>query len=287
MLIDITHTTRFSYDGEVVESVMETRLEPRNDPDQRRVAFSLTVQPATRVFSYRDGFANTVHCFTVAPPHDALVVTARSRVETHLSNPFAPPTRPAVVPDMVETWPYLQFGGPVCASAEVASLAARFRPAEEGAVFEALRALMHFIHERFEYQPEVTTVTSTVDDLLVLGKGVCQDFAHLMIAVSRGMGIPARYVSGYIFSRPDRATRGDGASHAWCEALVPGYGWRGFDPTNDVLAAESHVKVGQGRHYQDVPPTRGIYRGVASEHIEVRVETAAAEEGERLPRTDS
>jgi transglutaminase-like putative cysteine protease len=277
MLIDIAHTTRFTYDEAVEESTMEAWLEPQDDRDQRRLHFALEAQPRIPVFAYRDGFANTVHCFSVLPAHRALTVRARSRVETLLANPFAPRERTPPSPDAVDTWPFLQFGGPVMRIAEVEALASRFQPAGPAQVRDALGDLMHHIHQTFEYQPEVTTVTSTVADLLTLGKGVCQDFAHLMIAVCRAMGIPARYVSGYILSGPERAARGAAASHAWCEALVPGYGWRGYDPTNDLLAADSHIKVGLGRSYRDVPPTRGIYRGTAEEHIAVAVETVLAE----------
>jgi transglutaminase-like putative cysteine protease len=155
----------------------------------------------------------------------------------------------------------------------VMRLAEGFRPADPEQVLSALQDLMHVINQGFTYQAEVTTVSSTVADFLALGRGVCQDFAHLMIAACRALGIPARYVSGYILSSPERATRGSGASHAWCEALVPGYGWRGFDPTNDVLAADAHVKVAIGRNYHDVPPTRGMYRGLAGEQITVAVQT--------------
>ncbi len=273
MLIDITHTTRFTYTDAIEESIMQAWLEPRTDRDQRALQFRLLVLPDTEINAYRDGFGNTIHAFSVLAPHRALTVTARSRVETLLVNPFAPPSRPALDPDAVDAWPYLQFGGPVMRTDEVASLAARFRPDGDGQVWDALRGLMHYIYEAFEYQAEVTTVTSTVEDLLALRKGVCQDFAHLMIAITRAMGIPARYVSGYILSRSGDGARGAAASHAWCEALIPGYGWRGFDPTNDVLAADSHVKVGIGRNYRDVPPTRGIYRGMAEEDIAVAVET--------------
>lgn len=195
-------------------------------------------------------------------------------METRLTNPFEPPTQPPT-PDPVESWPYLQFDGLVCRNAEVDALADRFRPSGEEAALEAVQGVMRYIHDNFEYQAEVTTVTSTVADVLAVRKGVCQDFAHLLLAICRGMGVPARYISGYIYSSPEHAARGDAASHAWCEALIPGYGWRGFDPTNDVLAAGSHVKVGQGRSYHDVPPTRGVYRGQAEERIEVRVETSA------------
>jgi transglutaminase-like putative cysteine protease len=272
-LIDVVHTTSFLYEESIEETVMEAWLEPRNDVDQRRYHFVLEVQPRTAIFSYRDGFANTVHCFSVLPPHQSLIVTARSRVETLLNNPFAPPERLASVPDAVQTWPYLQFGGPVLQTVEVLALAEQFRPHEPEQVWDTLRALMHYIHETFIYEKEVTTVTSTVEDLLAVGKGVCQDFAHLMIAVCRAMNLPARYVSGYIVSRPDRDTRGSAASHAWCEALVPGIGWRGFDPTNDLLATDGHVKVGIGRNYHDVPPTRGTYRGAARKEMRVEVET--------------
>jgi transglutaminase-like putative cysteine protease len=107
-----------------------------------------------------------------------------------------------------------------------------------------------------------------VDDILEQGKGVCQDFTHLMIAVLRSFGVPTRYVSGYIH----RANR-DSQSHAWCEAWLPGLGWVGVDPTNDCLVAEHFIKVAVGRDFTDVPPNKGVYRGRAQEQIEVRVET--------------
>jgi transglutaminase-like putative cysteine protease len=277
MLIDITHSTRFSYGRDVVESAMEARLEPRNDPHQRRASFALSVQPHTRVLSFEDGFSNLVHCFSVLHPHDTLEVTARSRVETRLSNPFTPPARAVPAPGPVDVWPYLQFGGLVLTTPEVQALATRFMPMSGDLALSALCDLMHYIYEHFDYEPEATDVTSTVADALRLGKGVCQDLAHVMIATCRAMGIPARYVSGYIASVPHQTTRGDGASHAWCEAWVPVYGWRGFDPTNDLLAADLHVKVGHGRSYQDVPPTRGVYRGTAEQRIDVRVSTVVVD----------
>lgn len=273
MIIDVVHTTRFSYDAEVVEAAMEARLEPRDDQDQRRISFSLDVAPATRARAATDGFGNTVHYFTVPQTHDAMVLTARSRVETLLANPFSQPRGVAVDPDPVDVWSYLRFGGPVLDVPEVQQLAARFRPGAAEQVLAALQGLMGAIYADFDYQPEVTDVTSTVVDLLDLKRGVCQDFTHLFIAVSRAMDIPARYVSGYICSASAHASRGDGASHAWSEAWVPGYGWRGFDATNNVLSADMHVKVGIGRNYHDVPPTRGVYRGTSGQQVDVRVKT--------------
>lgn len=273
MLLDVQHVTTFTYDEPVIESTMDARLGPWGDQDQRCLSFEVYVQPPTRIFSYKDGFGNQIHCFTILPSHQHLMLTARSRVETLLGNPFAAPARAFQPPDAVDTWLYRQFGGPVLALEEISRLAEGFRPAEPDQALPALQDLMHTIHQNFAYQAEVTTVSSTVADFLTLGKGVCQDFAHLMIAACRTLDIPARYVSGYILSSRERATRGGGASHAWCEALIPGYGWRGFDPTNDLLAADAHVKVAMGRNYHDVPPTRGIYRGLAGEHITVAVQT--------------
>jgi transglutaminase-like putative cysteine protease len=273
VLIDVVHTTRFSYTEAIEESVVEAWLEPRTDADQRRLRFSLDIQPRSPVFSYSDAFENAVHCLSVLPPHRALTITARSQVDTYLSNPFAPPERVPQPLDEVDAWLFLQFGGPVLCVPGVESLAARFQPAGPEHALEALGGLMRYIRETFTYEQEVTTVTSTVEDLLKLGRGVCQDFAHLMIAVCRAMRVPARYVSGYILGDPVHASRGSAASHAWCEAHVPGYGWRGFDPTNNLLAADRHVKVGVGRAYPDVPPTRGTYRGSAEKRIAVEVAT--------------
>lgn len=273
MLIDVVHTTRLSYDEAIEESIVEAWLEPRHDTDQRRLRFALEIQPRTPVFSYTDAFENAVHCLSVLPPHRSLTITARSRVDTVLINPFTPPQRVPAPLDEVDAWPFLQFGGPVLCLPGITSLAARFHPAGPENTMEALGGLMSYIRETFVYAQAVTTVTSTVEDLLDLGRGVCQDFAHLMIAVCRAMHIPARYVSGYILEDPLLAFRGSAASHAWCEAFVPGYGWRGFDPTNNLLAADRHVKVGIGRAYSDVPPTRGTYRGTAEKQIAVEVVT--------------
>jgi transglutaminase-like putative cysteine protease len=222
MLVEITHTTRFSYENPIEESTVEAWLSPCENNEQRRYQFSLEVQPHTPTFSYGDGFGNAVHFFNVLPPHRALTVTARSRVETLLANPFAAPERPPAEPHAADLWPFLQFGGPVLPAAGVDALARRFRPGDREGTLDALQGLMREIRETFEYEAEVTTVSSTVEDLLSLRKGVCQDFAHLMIAVCRAMQVPARYASGYIVNRPDRAARGAAASHAWCEAWVPG-----------------------------------------------------------------
>jgi transglutaminase-like putative cysteine protease len=135
--------------------------------------------------------------------------------------------------------------------------------------------MMEMVYKQFEYVPEVTTVSTTVSELLAHPRGVCQDFAHVLIGLCRATGIAARYVSGYIVADTRRALemRGVAASHAWVEAYTPSHGWRGFDPTNNLVASEYHVKMAIGRDYADVAPTRGTYRGQATEALSVAVQT--------------
>ena len=135
--------------------------------------------------------------------------------------------------------------------------------------------MAHYIRGHFEYAKDVTLASSPIDDVLEHGKGVCQDFTHLMIALLRSFGLSARYVSGYIH-RPNKESQ----SHAWCEVWLPDLGWVGIDPTNDCFVNDHFVKVAIGRDFTDVPPNRGVYRGKAKESIFVRVETRQLE---RLP----
>ena len=126
-----------------------------------------------------------------------------------------------------------------------------------------VRRTMSEIYARFEYSPSATRVDSPIDEALEARRGVCQDFAHIMIALVRRLGVPCRYVSGYLFQHADRKVRStDGATHAWVEALLPGLGWVGFDPTNNMIAGDRHIRVAIGRDYADVPPTRGVFKGV-------------------------
>jgi transglutaminase-like putative cysteine protease len=172
-------------------------------------------------------------------------------------------------------------------------LAAPFRPARPERTFEAVQGLMGLVYHEFAYEQQVTEVSSTVSDVIEARRGVCQDFAHVLIGLCRAIDIPARYVSGYIVSFDQQqsqhpgdmqqsqssgpAYRGSGASHAWAEAFTPTHGWRGFDPTNNLVASTHHVKMAIGRDYRDVSPTRGAYRGGAAEHLTVHVSAHPAD----------
>jgi len=280
MKVHLEHITRLDYSTDVIEGVMDVRLGPLSDPDQRWDVFTINVSPSGSVRRYTDGFGNRAHLITVAKPHRMLEVVTRCDVVTSLADPFSPPSqrpRPLTPSEIAD---YLQPSALVPVSDELAALAEPFRPDGPEGRFEAVRRMSRFIHDEFKYTKHVTTVATTVHDVLQQRSGVCQDFAHLLIGLSRSIGIPARYVSGYTISAAGDAgapMADTEASHAWAEAYTPSHGWRGFDPTNDLVASTAHIKMAIGRDYADVPPTRGTFRGHADERLTVSVETRQME----------
>jgi transglutaminase-like putative cysteine protease len=292
MRAQIVHVTRLSYDADVVEGVMEARLGPLSDPDQHWDQYDLRVSPPAAIRRYVDGFGNTAHLITIARPHRQVHIVSGGRVETQLVDPFRPPERPPEPLGPCELADYLAPSALVPASPAVAGLAERYRPTCTEDTFDAVGKMMAFVYHNFEYRHDVTTVSTTVDEVLEHRSGVCQDFAHLLLGLCRAVGIPSRYVSGYIVSSGQAQSqtlgtmtqsqesstgpsRGIGASHAWIEAFTSTHGWRGFDPTNNLLASEHHIKMAIGRDYTDVAPTRGAFRGVAEEQLSVEVVTRA------------
>jgi transglutaminase-like putative cysteine protease len=266
MKLEIVHETKYRYTGPIAETVMEVRLRPMDGNGQRCLEFDLDVSSGIEPRSYRDGYGNNVHYFNLVRPHARLYVTSRSVVETGLELDAEPGE------DLVLD--FLRFRSPVKDVLGVRELAARHPIADPGSAQNVERALDELtlaISREFAYDRKVTNVYSAVDEVLALRAGVCQDFAHLFIAVARAMGVPARYVSGYIHDARGRGVTG--ASHAWGEAWVPGKGWVGYDATHPVRAGANHVRIAVGRDYGDAAPTRGIYVGSATGTMNVRVRT--------------
>lgn len=281
MLLQLTHTTDLTYSDLISESVIELRMCARQEHDQHRLAFALAVGPAATVTSYFDWLGNLVHAFTVNKFHRQIRLVATSVVETQRFRldpldlvDLYPPS-----PDAYdyETWDFLNFSGPVMDSAALRSLAVEIHPREGEPLGAIGQRMLDLINTRFTYQQGMTTSASPISETLEHGCGVCQDFTHLMIGLSRAMGIPARYVSGLV--HPDRERyRGFTQTHAWCELLFPSSGWVGFDPTNHCTVSQNFVKVAVGRDYRDVPPNKGVYRGKAAESIAVAVHSEELEE---------
>lgn len=271
---EIEHSTRFEYTGPITETMMELRLRPLDGAGQRCLDFKLEVSPRAKIGSFHDGYGNEVHYFNLLRAHQRVRVTSRSLVERgELGASDAAPD------DLVLD--FLRFRSPVNDVAGVRKLAMRHAPADPSSaasVEQALDTLTVAISHDFLYDPAVTNVYTSVDEVLELRAGVCQDFAHLLIAAARAMGVPARYVSGYIYL-PTETGVTEGASHAWAEAWVPGTGWVGYDATHPIRAAENHVRVAVGRDYRDAAPTRGVYVGAATGSMSVSVRTRMVPDG--------
>jgi len=277
--------TIFRYDPAVRESIMEVRLQPRSDGEQRCLNFTLKVDPAANVMQYRDFSGNTVHHFDIAAAHTQVTVTAESSVEVQDS----PVPRASDCGDWSDLdaqvsagdyWELLLPSHFARSTPVLEELAKELRCERRGNPFELLCELNNAIYRFFAYVPHSTKVDSPIDEALKSRQGVCQDFAHIMIALVRRLKVPCRYVSGYMFHRDDdeKDRSVEGASHAWVEALVPRLGWVAFDPTNNLVGADRHIRVAIGRDYADVPPTRGVYKGDAQSELSVTVTVTPADE---------
>jgi transglutaminase-like putative cysteine protease len=274
----IRHITRFTYDEPITESVMEARMQPRSESNQRCLHFGLSTAPSSRALMYQDQDGNIVHHFNIPGRHSRLLVNAEALVEC-----LPPPDLPDDLgPDAWgrldaltasgEHWDLVNPSAFAQNTALLQALAREISLEREQDPLVTVRRITRDMHQRFEYDQASTHVDSPIDDALQARRGVCQDFAHVMIALVRTLGIPCRYVSGYLFHQADGSDRSsDGATHAWVEALLPELGWVGFDPTNNLIAAERHIRVAVGRDYADVPPTRGVYKGLSAVRSELAV----------------
>jgi len=286
----IRHMTRFEYDHPVSESLMEVRIHPRTDTNQRCFSFTLSVSPRCRVFSYRDHLGNNVHHFDIPSQHRELVIIGRALVELQELSAIPEALAPsswqeldAIVRDG-DYWEMLlpsKFARP---TPSLLKLAEELGAVRRDDPLTLLRELNTRLHDAIAYVPSSTRVDSPIDEAIERREGVCQDFSHIMIALVRHLGIPCRYVSGYLHHRPtDHVRSVESATHAWIDAFLPHLGWVGFDPTNDLLAHESHIRTALGRDYDDVPPTRGVYRGRTSNELRVAVQV---NEHATAPHTD-
>jgi transglutaminase-like putative cysteine protease len=283
MILEIQHETAMEYSHPVSEWLCELRMEPVSDGSQRCHSFQISIGQPVNLCNYLDGFGNRVHHFNLLKPPTTLRILVASVVETEDTGigPMAsqvtfPPEATAHGWQLpLETFDYLPLRGPVQATPLLEPLLTELRPMPRMRVGMWVCQVAEYIRGRFAYARDVTDATSPIDHLLTRGKGVCQDFTHLMIAVLRSYGVPTRYVSGYIH-RENKESQ----SHAWCEVWLPDIGWTGFDPTNGCPVNGHFVKTAVGRDFSDVPPNKGTYRGTGDERIKVRVATRTLD---RLP----
>jgi transglutaminase-like putative cysteine protease len=262
MLINVEHTTSFTYATHISEAYTELRVRPLSSGGQHCTSFRLvTDPPGVRVRAYRDRLGNHVQHLEVLEDHDRISITAYSEVST--SPIFSDPARdssPLQLYDYLAPTEYAPFSD---ALLEL-SATAQGKGSESERAVEVMRAVRSLL----VYERGATDVMTRADAALALGRGVCQDFAHVMLAACRRAGIPSRYVSGYLY---DPQQQSEVETHAWVDVLDAKRGWVSIDPTHDREQTEEYVRVAVGRDYADVPPTRGVFRGTTEEQLEVAV----------------
>jgi transglutaminase-like putative cysteine protease len=289
MFYTIRHQTKFRYSAAVSESLMELRMQPRTEGPQRCLSFQLSITPKTRVHLYRDYLGNIVHHFDVPGQHRQLSILAEALVDVR---------PPLDAPECLEQGAWADLDAAIAGGDfwEMLTPSVFARPSAAFDQFvrelgfesradarrrdplELLRTISAALYANIAYSPKTTQVDSPIDHALQERKGVCQDFAHIMITLVRQMGVPCRYVSGYLFHRLGEKTRSaEGATHAWVEAYLPQLGWLGIDPTNNVFVSDRHIRTAVGRDYADVPPSRGLFKGSAESELSVTVRVAPSD----------
>ncbi len=265
MHLRIFHRTRYVYRQPVVDSQNQVRLRPATEDPKRLSFFLLKVHPPRRLRHFRDDFFNYVQWFELPEPHSELIVEATSHVHTTSQYEEGKPLG-FMLTDVTEgeqvdmLRPFLTSSRYVTVDQDVWRLALDAKD-ERKDVFEIAESIMNLVNREWVYAPSTTHAQTHMSEVLRDRRGVCQDFAHVMIGMCRAIGIPARYVSGYLYNGPLGHLRGAQASHAWCEIWLPGRGWFGLDPTNNTLADARYVKIATGRDYDDAAPIQGSFNG--------------------------
>jgi transglutaminase-like putative cysteine protease len=288
MNYEIVHRTLYEYAAPVSVSQHVARLAPRATEIQACGEYRLEISPLPTLRKTRtDYFGNELCLFSIQEVHQRLEIVTRSRVSVYAKASPAPETSPAwedvaqlfrdpVSPEVVEPYQFVFDSPQVRASEELAEYAREsFTP--HLPLLGGARELTRRIYKDFKYDPKATTVATPLEEVWAKQRGVCQDFAHLGIACLRSLGLPARYVSGYLRTRPPEGKPrlvGADASHAWFSVFCPRTGWIDFDPTNNCLPAEEHITVAYGRDFGDVSPVAGIITGGGQHDVKVAVDVA-------------
>lgn len=273
-IFNIHHITRYEYNRPVKESTNEIKIYPYQCADQETLRHELIITGQPEVQVFKDYWGNQYGSFNVLPLHQELVIESKLVVRTTSSSQLRinfhagfDQLEPEVSNDLKLL--ELATAEPIKAQAEIEDIAAHIL-SRSRSVASAVEYCGEYIFKHFKYIKGITNIETTVDEVLQHRAGVCQDFAHLMLNILRILHIPARYVSGYICPNKN-GMRGEGATHAWIEAWIPGYGWAGLDPTNNVWVTNNHVKLAVGRHFNDCSPVKGAFKGPARQTLSVYV----------------
>jgi transglutaminase-like putative cysteine protease len=271
----IRHVTKYEYENPVRDSANQIMLYPIKDSNQQVIQQTISITGNPVVDVYFDPFGNQVGTFTQAKPHKQLIIDSRLIVETfpHRTPDDSTPSELqwlelSALKRQVEFIDFLRIER-FNALPEMENIIEAER-CKHCSPYVTAKDFCGYIYRNFEYKKGITTVETTLDEVWSLRSGVCQDFAHILLVMLRIVGMPARYVSGYICPKKN-GMRGEGATHAWVEAYIPFYGWMGLDPTNNTIVDEAHVRLAVGKNFSDCSPVKGTYRGMSTHTLEVSV----------------
>ncbi|SFS74580.1 transglutaminase family protein [Sphingobacterium wenxiniae] len=272
---NIQHITTYTYDEPVYDSANQIMLYPIKDAYQEVVSHRIAITNDPLIETYTDYYGNQVGTFTNYESHNELNIS--SSLEVQVKSKLLPDDKLSVekqweiIDGLQYDMSYINFLKKEYFDAEDELLAVVL-PEErrKSTPYEVAQYFCHYVFENFKYIKGITSVETTVDEIWKLKSGVCQDFAHILLVMLRRVGIPARYVSGYICPNQN-GMRGEGATHAWVETFIPDYGWLGLDPTNNCIVQSNHVRLAVGRNFVDVSPVKGTYKGTAHHKLEVKV----------------
>lgn len=272
-IFKIHHITKYEYDRPVKESMNNIMIYPYQSVEQETLQLDLIITDKPEVFTYIDYWGNKTGSFNVLRPHRELVIESKLIIRTQAQQNILPAgcllkdLETAIGNDLrlLELSRTSQVKAIAQIQDYISELSSKTKP-----VSTIVEDTCAFIFKEFTYIKGITTIETTVDEILEKKAGVCQDFAHVMLEILRMMGIPSRYVSGYICPNKN-GMRGEGATHAWVEAYIPGLGWAGIDPTNNVWVSNHHVKLAVGRDFTDCTPVKGSFKGPARQSLSVYV----------------
>lgn len=283
---EIRHNLEFRYDAQVTGSVTTLHVSPVRDRRQVLHDIAIETDPPGAIFEFKGPFGNTGHFFDRHAGHRALSIRVRSRVGVAPSRPLPDQLAPGSWEALsgvrtADLWLMLQPSRFVRMSATLERFVSRNGIHRGEDLLSSIRNLGSTLFKTLQYTPGSTAADSPIEHVLETGRGVCQDYAHVMASILRGWGVPTRYASGYLGPKgPDSPP---GQSHAWVESWLPGLGWRGFDPANDCDCDERHVRVAIGRDYSDVPPVRGTFQGNAGSTLTTEVSVTREHRGPAHP----
>lgn len=275
-VFNIHHITKYEYDRAVKESVNEIKIYPFNNPAQHVLYHEINITGNPDVMVSTDYWGNRTGMFNLMPLHTELVIESKLIVQQHHPGQDIKSfygnfeqLNEEVRKDLLLI--ELSRSEKAHLQDEIKAIAEETQISQ--AVMEVVENCSHFIFQNFQYVKGITTIETTVEEILNHRSGVCQDFAHVMLEILRYLQIPGRYVSGYICPNKN-GMRGEGATHAWVEAWIPGYGWAGIDPTNNIWVSNRHVKLAVGRNFNDCSPIKGSLKGLAKQSLSVYVSVA-------------